>query len=77
MEEILKRINSIGVEVTVNACSGVYDTVIRIKYGLDPLDLAWVYLKDNNIIYMNIKNDTFTDLDTLLNRVKELSEVIR
>jgi hypothetical protein len=26
---------------------------------------------------MNIKNDTFTDFDTLLNRVKELSEVIR
>lgn len=77
MEEILKRINSIGVEVTVNACYGVYDTVIRIKYGVDPLDLAWVYLKDNKIIYMNIKNDTFTDLDALLNRVKELSEVIR
>lgn len=77
MEEILKRINSIGVEVTVNACYGVYDTIIRIKYGVDPLDLAWVYLKDNKIICMNIKNDTFTDLDALLNRVKELSEVIR
>ena len=77
MEEILKRINSIGVEVTVNACYGVYDTIIRIKYGIDPLDLAWVYLKDNKIIDMNIKNDTFTDLDALLNRVKELSEVIR
>lgn len=77
MEEILKRINSIGVEVTVNACSGVYDTIIRIKYGVDPLDLAWVYLKDNKIVYMNIKNDTFTDFDALLNRVKELSEVIR
>lgn len=60
-----------------NACYGVYDTIIRIKYGVDPLDLAWVYLKDNKIVYMNIKNDTFTDFDALLNRVKELSEVIR
>ncbi|MBO7696406.1 MAG: hypothetical protein J6T10_27525 [Methanobrevibacter sp.] len=75
MDEIINKLKETNSEITVKNCYGVYDAFIRIKYGVDPHDLAWVYLKENKIILMHIKNDNFATLDGLINRIKELKGV--
>lgn len=59
-------------DVNVRDCGGVYDKIIRIKYGKDPHDLGWIYMKDNKIILMHIKDDNFDTLDSFISRLQEL-----
>lgn len=59
-------------DVNVRDCSGVYDKIIRIKYGKDPHDLGWVYLKENKILLMHIKDENFDDIDKFISRLQEL-----
>jgi hypothetical protein len=66
MNEIVKMLRKLKLEYELKTCSGVYDSYIRIKYGIDPHDLAWIYFKDNKIILMHIKNDTYTNLEDFI-----------
>lgn len=59
-------------DVNVRDCGGVYDKIIRIKYGTDPKDLGWVYLKENKILLMHIKDENFDDIDKFISRLQEL-----
>jgi hypothetical protein len=59
-------------DVNVRDCGGVYDKIIRIKYGTDPKDLGWVYLKENKIVLMHIKDENFDDIDKFISRLQEL-----
>ena len=59
-------------DVNVRDCGGVYDKIIRIKYGKDPHDLGWIYMKDNKIVLMHIKDDNFNNLDSFISRLQEL-----
>ena len=43
MDEIVNKLESTGCEVNIRNCGGVYDTIIRVKYGFDSHDLGWVY----------------------------------
>lgn len=59
-------------DVNVNDCGGVYDKIIRIKYGKDPHDLGWIYMKENKIVLMHIKDENFDNLDSFISRLQEL-----
>ena len=59
-------------DVNVRDCGGVYDNIIRIKYGKDPHDLGWIYMKENKIVLMHIKDDNFDNLDSFISRLQEL-----
>ena len=59
-------------DVNISDCGGVYDKIIRIKYGTDPKDLGWVYLKENKILLMHIKDENFDDIDKFISRLQEL-----
>lgn len=59
-------------DVNVRDCGGVYDKIIRIKYGIDPHDLGWIYMKENKIVLMHIKNENFDNLDSFISRLQEL-----
>lgn len=59
-------------DVNVRDCGGVYDKIIRIKYGKDSHDLGWIYMKDNKILLMHIKDDNFYTLDSFISRLQEL-----
>ena len=59
-------------DVNVRDCGGVYDKIIRIKYGIDPHDLGWIYMKDNKIVLMHIKDENFDNLDSFISRLQEL-----
>lgn len=74
MEEILNKLESTGCEINVRNCGGVYDTIIKAHYGVDPHDLGWVYMKDNKILLIHIKDDTFPDIDSFVSKLKELKK---
>ena len=46
IDEIMDKLTQFE-DVNVRDCGGVYDKIIRIKYGIDPHDLGWIYMKDN------------------------------
>lgn len=72
MEEIVNKLESTCCEVNIRNCSGVYDTIIKVKYGFDAHDLGWVYMKDGKILLIHIKDDNFTDIDSFVSKLKEL-----
>lgn len=74
MEEIVNKLESTGCEVNIRNCGGVYDTIIRVKYGFDSLDLGWVYLKDGKILLIHIKDENFPDIDSFISKLKELKK---
>lgn len=74
MDEIVNKLESTGCEVNIRNCSGVYDTIIRVKYGFDAHDLGWVYLKEGNILLIHIKDENFPDIDSFVNKLKELKK---
>ena len=75
MEEIVNKLESTGCEVNIRNCGGVYDTIIRVKYGFDSNDLGWVYLKDGKILLIHIKDDNFPDIDSFVSKLKELKKL--
>ena len=74
MEEIVNKLESTGSEVNIRNCGGVYDTIIRVKYGFDSHDLGWVYLKDGKILLIHIKDENFPDIDSFISKLKELKK---
>ena len=71
IDEIMDKLTQFE-DVKVRDCGGVYDKIIRIKYGIDPNDLGWIYMKDNKIVLMHIKDDNFDNLDSFISRLQEL-----
>ena len=74
MDEILNKLETTGCEVNILNCAGVYDTIIKVKYGFDSPDLGWVYLKDGNILLIHIKDENFKDIDSFISKLKELKK---
>jgi hypothetical protein len=70
-DEIMNKLTQFE-DVNVRDCGGVYDKIIRIKYGKDPHDLGWIYMKNNIIKLMHIKDDNFDTLDSFISRLQEL-----
>lgn len=71
ISDIMNKLTQFS-DVNVRDCGGVYDKIIRIKYGTDPKDLGWVYLKENKIVLMHIKDENFDDIDKFISRLQEL-----
>jgi hypothetical protein len=74
MEEIVNQLNTTGCEINVRTCSGVYDTIIRVHYGVDPHDLGWVYMNGDKILLIHIKDVNFPDIDSFITKLKELKK---
>ena len=71
ISDIINKLTQFS-DVNISDCDGVYDKIIRIKYGTDPKDLGWVYLKENKIVLMHIKDENFDDIDKFISRLQEL-----
>ena len=74
MEEILSKLETTKCAIEINDCGGVYDKIIKVKYGIDPHDLGWIYMKEGKILLIHIKNDNFPDIDSFVNKLKELKK---
>lgn len=74
MEEILHKLKETGCEVSEQTCEGVYDKIIKVKYGFSAHDVGWIYLKDHKILLIHIKDDEFPDLDSFIGKLKELKK---
>lgn len=73
ISDIINKLTQFS-DVNISDCDGVYDKIIRIKYGTDPKDLGWVYLKENKILLMHIKDENFDDIDKFISRLQELKK---
>lgn len=74
METILEKLIEAGFQPITRECSGVYDSFIKVKYGPDPHDIGWVYMKGDKLLLAHIKNDEFKDIDLFIQRLKELKK---
>lgn len=74
MTEILNKLKETGCVVSERACEGVYDTIVKVKYGCGAHDVGWIYLKDHKILLIHIKDDEFPDLDSFIGKLKELKK---
>ena len=69
---LLEKIQKSGLQFSQLNCAGVYDEIIKIRYGVLPAQLGWIYLKENKIILMHIGKEEFSDLEQFLKRLIEL-----
>ena len=74
MDEIVKKIETTGCVINILNCNGVYDTIIKVKYGVASHDLGWVYLKEGKILLIHIKDENFPDIDSFISKLKELKK---
>lgn len=72
--DYVKTIVDNGFEAKILSCSGVYDTIITVKYGTSPKENGWIYLKDDKIVLMHIKDTEFSDINSFIQKLKELKK---
>ena len=73
MQDILEKLITAGFKPITRECTGVYDAFIKVKYGPDPHDLGWVYMKNDNVILSHIKDEEFKDIDAFIQKLMQLA----
>lgn len=72
LNDILSKLQSVSCDVKVRECCGIYDTIVKVKYGANAKDVGWIYMKEDKILLIHIKDETINDIETFVNRILQL-----